>query len=392
MRDAVRLRIRGLMPEKLIERARDMGARFHAIEPLGDHEIIVELSAADAGKLRALCERFSIPCDTLSRRGRSALAAAFKRRWTLLIGLLAGLAACWLLLGRVWRVDIRFTGESAWRGDAGAIAAQLAQMGVSPGAPRGIDTGLLSEELMARCDGLSYVGARLEGVRLLVEAAPEAAAPEVYDLAAARDLYADRGGIVVSVNVESGVACVSAGDVVRKGQRLIRGEERISKEETRGIAALGEVVIRTWYEGGAGARRMVERAEYTGRVSASTALATPWFKVPIVEGDDFARQHMETDALPIGGLYLPVSIERVTRRETRKRREETDGAALIGRLSALAMADARCRLDGDGLDEYEITRCWTRVDTTDKDATRVSAVIEITMNTAVTIDALRQGG
>ena len=391
MSDIVRMRIRGLMPEKLIERARELDVGFQAIEPLGDHEIIVAVSARDAEKLTALCQRFSIPCAVLSRRGSSALALWFARRWTLAVGLMAMLACCWLFLSHIWRVDIAFTGDAADLGDAGQIAAALDEIGIRPGMARGIDTRLLSEELLARCDGLSYAGARVEGVRLLIEAAPEFPAPEVYELDTARDLYAERTGIVVSVNVESGIPCVKPGDAVRRGQLLIRGEEKISQEATRGIAALGQVVIRAWFEGISEGMLTDSVSEYTGRVSADSTLVTPWLEIPIAGGERYAQQSETTDALPIGGLYLPVKLERVTRRETRTREIETDRAALTGRLAALAMADARARLSADGPSHYEIARAWTREEITGN-RLRVSAVMEITTNTAVTIETLHQGG
>ena len=67
-------------------------------------------------------------------------------------------------------------------------------------------------------------------------------------LETARDLVAACDGVIVSVNAQSGEAAVEAGDTVRKGDVLIRGEERAGAEETRGISARGEVVARTWVE------------------------------------------------------------------------------------------------------------------------------------------------
>lgn len=392
MRTEVCLRIRGLMPEKLIERARALGVDFRSIEPLGDHEIVVGVGAADAEKLRSLCRRYAIPCEVVSRRGRSALREWLKRRWTLAFGLLIGLVACWAFLAHIWLIDIRFIGDNAQTGDARQVAAALLDLDIRPGISRVVDTKLLSEELTARCEGLSYVGVRAEGVRLLIEVAPESASPEVYALDDARDLYADRSGIVVSLNVESGTVCVRPGDTVRRGQVVIRGEERSADDATRSIAALGEVIVRAWFEGSAEGPLTAVKTEYTGRRASSSTLVTPWFSLPVTRSGGFGHEAVVTDTLPIGGLYLPVRIERVTRLETRERREKVDRAALEAKLSALALSDARCRLCAEGPEAYEITRSWTRVQRTGKDALRVSAVCEINTNTAVTIETLRQGG
>ena len=138
--------------------------------------------------------------------------------------------------------------------------------------------------------------------------------------------------------------------------------------------------------------KAVKRWEDTGRSSTAATLRTPWLEIPITGGTSYAHQTEQVDVLPIGGLYAPVSIERVTRRERRVRREAADRDALIKRLSALAVADARARLSSEGIVKYDIARCWTRVDELSTDALKVSAVLEITTNTAVTTEALRQGG
>ena len=172
MKGEVRLRIRGLMPEKLLERAMDMGVRFARVRPGRGHTLVVDVSAGDARKLVRLCGRFSIPVEVISRRGRSALRRWLKRRWTLGIGLIAALMVCWLGLGRIWRIDVRFTGDAADRGDKSTFIELLEVRGIRPGANRDIDTAMLAEELLAGAGDYSYVGARVQGVVLQIEAAP----------------------------------------------------------------------------------------------------------------------------------------------------------------------------------------------------------------------------
>jgi hypothetical protein len=103
-------------------------------------------------------------------------------------------------------------------------------MGIRPGISRRIDAGLIAQQLLAEDHRYSYVGAKLQGVRLLVEAVPEAPAPALYDVDAPRDLVCAMDGIVVSAVVRSGALCVKPGDAVRRGQVLIRGEEQATHE------------------------------------------------------------------------------------------------------------------------------------------------------------------
>lgn len=116
--------------------------------------------------------------------------------------------------------------------DEGALRARLAEIGIHAGVARGsVDPELLALEMRALSPEYSFIGVRLQGVRLLLEASKENAAPETFDIDDPRDLVASCAGVVVSVNVRAGEACVKAGDTVVKGQTLIRGAERIGKEE-----------------------------------------------------------------------------------------------------------------------------------------------------------------
>ena len=389
MKADVRLRVECLRPERLIQRAVDEGAGFARVERPDGRTLLLETSARGARVVRGLCARYSIPARLTGRRGGSALAQALRARSTLPVGLLVCLTLCGLFFSRIWKVDIRFSGDAAALGDARVFEAALSQMGIAPGAPRDLDTARLSETLSA-AEGYSYVGARLQGVRLLVEAAPEIPAPRVYDVESARDLVADRDGIVLSVNVRSGALCVKPGDTVRRGQVLIRGEELATKDSTRAIGALGEVIVRAWYTGAAEVPLTQETARPTGRVSVSSRLRLPWRSWPLSEGERYEHARLSEETLAIGGLFVPVEIVRETARELRLERADVDIEAAAQRVAALALADAAAQLTLNGPEEYEILRSWLNYEEPDGTALRCGAVYEIVTNAAVTREILSQ--
>lgn len=375
------------MPEKLLERTLAKGACFSEVRRVGERGLLVECDAASAELLLNECARFRIDARVLARRGKSALAQFMRRRATLPVGLAVFAALCWLFLGRVWIIDAVFSGEAARLGDAAALRQAVQEAGIRVGMPRGLDLKALEQTLMAGAGDYSYVGAHLRGVRLVVEAVPEVPAPPVYDVAAARDLVADRDGVVLSAVARSGALCVAPGDAVRRGQLLIRGEEQATAEETRPIAALGEVIVRTWFTGEASSplTETVERP--TGRQSVSSALATPWFRLDISEGETYAEEASEAELLPIGGMFVPMGIERVTRRELESRAVARSADDLKARLAPLALADAAMRLSREGPKDFEILSRWIDC-AREGDRLVVRAVIEISANAAVTREEL----
>ena len=392
MRGDVRVRVECLLPEQLIKRAIAEGARLRGVRRLGPRTLVIDTDPAGARRLIRLCRRFSIPAAVVRRSGASAAVEYAKRRATLLPGIALCVALCALFLGRVWQIDIAFTGDAADRGETAPLMDALNDLGVRPGVPRPANGEWISQALQARAGDYSFVGVRAQGVRLLVEAAPELPAPTVYDVDAARDLVARQDGIVVSANVRSGALCVKPGDTVRRGQLLIRGEEKRSSDATRPIAALGEVIIRTWVAGEA--RLQTERVEsrLTGRTRTAVKLRLASWEHPITTCEGFASQRVETEVLPIGGLFAPIGIVRETCRETQSARVEIDEAALKTRLERLALADAALRMTLDAPPIVSVERTWIDYEKTGEGAMRARAVYEITIDAAVTREALLQGG
>ena len=173
-------------------------------------------------------------------------------------------------------------------------------------------------------------------------------------------------------------------------QLLIRGEELSGKEETRAIAALGEVVVRTWYEGEAALPLSKTVVTDTGRFSVGSSLAALGREWPIVPGTKYASQRVERECLPVGGLFLPVELRRETVYETREDRQSVDIDALKARLEALAVADAMLALSREGPEAYESQRVWIEYEKRGG-ALCARAVCEIQADAAVTREAL-QGG
>ena len=392
MRGEISLRVHCLMPERLLNRAVEQGARFARVSLPDSRTLLVDADPRSARALMALCRRFSVPASVERVGGGSAVRRWMKRRSTLLAGLVTCAALCALFLGRIWIVDVAFTGEAAALGDAAALRQAVFDAGQRPGADRAVDTEALARQLLARLENYSYVGVRRQGIRLLVEAAPEVPAPRVYDVEAPRDLVAAMDGIVVSASARSGALCVQPGDTVRRGQLLIRGEELSARDETRPIAALGEVVVRAWFSGEAALPTARRQVRDTGRRSTGGALRVANWAWPIARAGDYPSMRTETRALPIGGLFLPVEILRQTAIETEEVLAPVDGASLKARLAALAMADAARRLALYGPEDCAVKRTWIDCGTPSGGVMRARAVIEIHTNAAVTREYLLQGG
>lgn len=384
----VLVRLEGALLERLLQRAAEDGAVFAEVRRCGDRQMELRSDNASIRILLMLCSRYGIYARVLHRGGVTAALEALRRRWTLGVGLLLCLLALWLPLGRLWWVDVEFIGSAAELGNKEQIEACLRAEGVLPGmALNRIDEKRLQKQLMADAEGYSFIGVRRQGVRLLVEAAPEVPSPEVYQRRYARDLVAARDGVVLAVNALSGTACVKAGDTVRAGQTLIRGEEDKTKEETQGVAALGEVIARCWYEGSAQGSLVRRSERRSGRVQESLQLCLLGLRLPIKRCEGFPQEQVEVERLPLAGLYLPLELERSLHYETKTLTEQLDEEALRAQLGKLARAQALSSLGREDISAAEASS-WEEC-MRQGDMLRVRAVYEVKMNIAVTREEIK---
>ncbi len=389
----IRLRVEGLMLERLLERALEGGAVFSRVVRDGPRAMIFETGERGARVLNALCERHSLRLEIQRVTGLNALKRFFLRRWTLLPGLVLCAALLFFYTQRIWMVDIAFVGERTAAFDAAAVREMLTQMGVRPGmAARDVDANGIELALSAASEDFSFVGARVQGVRLLVEVAPSLEAPEVYELENARDLVAACDGVIVSVNAQSGVAAVKPGDTVRKGDVLIRGEERVSAEETRGVAALGEVVARTWVEAEAEAELTRVERVYTGRTRTDSVLRLLDWSWTLSPAEAFPLCETTVEHLPVGGMFLPLMIERTTYAEYEERLVPVDETTLKAALSEQAFAIAEAEIAQIDADALQIVDKWIDYSMIEEGRLRADAIVEIHRDIATTREALAQEG
>lgn len=375
------------MLERLLEKALEEGAAFANVARTSGREMIICCDDRSAQILMQLCRQYKIDARMLRPGIKAALSQYMRRRWTLIPALIIAAVLLMLFFSRIWIIDVVFIGENVPAAGAASIRAFLEESGVVPGMVSSrIDAGALEKELMAHMGNYSFIGLRLQGVRLLAEASPELSSPEIYDIALARDLVAERDGVIESIEVYSGTACVSAGDIVRRGQLLIRGEEQKSAEETAAVNALGNVYARCWFSGSANAAVKQTILSHTGNVRSERTLSLFSLKIPLTRCETFESEEIQQRSIPLVGLYLPAEIIETQHFETAKTEISRDENQLLAELETLARADALARIDIPS-GQFDIRESWLETDINEHTA-GVRAVYEISTDIAASRDAL----
>ncbi len=387
MTDRIDFLLRGRMLEKFVDRAMHEGILFQAVGRTGDREMRLSVSSRDAARLLRLAEEYRMDLQAVSQAGLPRWRKKFRERWTMALGLLLGMTLLTAFSSCIWRVEAVSLDGAADDATLRAIRTYAEAWGAKPGVlKRDVDRDALSADIQLNWPEMTHVSVRLSGVFLRIETAREESAPEVYEASASRDLVASRDALVVHVEPLAGKASVQPGDTVRRGQVLIRGEERIDTEATRGIRALGQVIGRVWFTAECRLPLMEKIRTRTGssRVSAEIRMGD-WF-LTLSEAEDYPCQEIETESLPIGGLYLPVRIERVVRWEAEENIEPLNRENLMAQGEARALEMARAKLPAGAVE----SACW--VDFTENDGMITArATVEAQMDIACDRSELNGG-
>ena len=203
------------------------------------------------------------------------------------------------------------------------------------------DTAALRGALEWRYPKVAWVEVGWRGTALcvrLVEGTPKG---NTVDWHGSRDVVASRDGVIVSVVPVAGTARCKPGDVVRKGQVLIAGEERDGAETVRPVSARGTVMARVWDGATVRVSLREKQTEYTGKKLLRQTVRSPWFDLWGMEEDTFAQADIHAEELPLGGLFFPLWVRReecLEARITTQMRDLDEAKAEAGLAALRALA------------------------------------------------------
>lgn len=269
-------------------------------------------------------------------------------------GLIAGvlLAVILLMVAMRYVWVVRIVDAGAYQAD---IATYLSEEGIRPGIRKEhVDAATLALLLQRRYPEVVWFRVYVNNVTLVVECTRGVSAPALPQQEPCH-LLAARDGVVQSVQVYAGTAMVRPGDLVRKGQVLIRGEERGADGEMLPVAARGKVVARCWQEETIRMPLQEILSEETGRSAEVIQLCTPWRCWPeALESPEYLAYQLNLTDMPVGGCFFPVWQRLAEYREVALAYGQRPAAEVEPEAKAAAEKQLRQTLRG-----YVILEQWT---------------------------------
>ena len=327
-----RIRIEGLNLSRFLHLAAQQGVLLKDVQRDGSRRLRAVAQERSIGVLQGIAEDggWQFACeDRIGLAGKSLDAA--HRRAALLMAAVLLAVMCWGVTQCVWQ--IRVEGAGAYEAE---VWAALKEMGVRvPMLRRSVDLSALKEKLEWRYPQVAWIECGWRGMGLSIRMTEGMLATRGEE-AEVCDVIASTDGIVSSIVTRAGTPVVNPGDVVRKGQVLIRGEERTSAGQIRPVAASGSVWARVWVQAAVQTpMRMVETIP-TGKETEVHVVVSPWFPLWAVSESSYEHEDVHIKETPLGGFFFPLKIRTEFRIETDLRSVKADERSVIEEGDAAA--------------------------------------------------------
>ena len=315
LRGYVRIRLGGYSPERFLNLCKVRGIEIWDLKSSGlTYEM--NLSIRDFRKLRLLRKKARAHVVITERHGLPFFLYRHRNRKMFPVGILLCAAFLYVMSLYIWNIHI----EGNYSRTTDVILDYLETEHVVHGMKKSqVDCKEIQSMLRLEFPDIIWVSAEVKGTRLIIrvrENMDTETAEEETPQEEASDLAASRSGIITSILVRSGKACVQAGDQVEQGTILVTGRLDIMSDygEVTGYrytSADADVYARTEYEYYDEFLLSHEVRHFTGKKRYGLSVRLGNRQLSLEKKPGFAEYTVLNTEYPLRlteNFYLPVSF------------------------------------------------------------------------------------
>lgn len=231
-------------PEKFINFLWYKGIRVKNIQRVDVSTLIMEVPYGDYKYINSIAKRSEAKVKVISKKGLAFFLMRIRTSFSLVFGVIMFLTLLYFLSMFIWAIEI----DTNRYIPPFEVRKQLKTLGIVPGIKKSKLNVYDLEKKIEDINGeVMWVRARIEGSTLKIKIEEKVNPPKNIVQPNNNDVIAKMDGEVVRIYTTSGTAQVKGGDVVKKGQVLIKGIEGKEGFEYT-TAAEGKVLANTFYE------------------------------------------------------------------------------------------------------------------------------------------------
>lgn len=240
----ITVRLQSKEIEKIINIMWTHGIVIANIKRKSINVITFDISFDNYYKVKELSTRTKSKIKIINRRGIMFLKIKLKNRIAMVLGIFVFIGIISYLSNYIWGIDISTEKNIA----PYEIREELKNIGITPGInKKNINVYDIEEKLKTNNSNIMWLRVRIQGSKLKVIATERQAPPEVTNDDSPCNIVAKKDGQIVRIYTKAGTAVVQPGDIVRKGQLIVKGEQG-NEGNTYSVHASGNVIAKIYYE------------------------------------------------------------------------------------------------------------------------------------------------
>ena len=223
----VEILVQGENPERFLNLCKNRKIYMEKIRYTDDDRFTAQIRTADFRRLGPIRRKTGVHIRIIQKRGMPFFFFRNRKRKAFFAGLLLAGVLIFVMTGRIWNIHI----EGNVRNSTETILDFLKEQGVSHGmSKKKVDCSEIAASVRRKFSQVTWVSARIEGTRLLLEIREGISRKNIKEDTAACDLTADKAGVITEMVVRSGVPVKKSGDICKKGELLVSGELHIMND------------------------------------------------------------------------------------------------------------------------------------------------------------------
>lgn len=221
------IRVTGDSTERFLNLCRNKGIRVRDLKP-DEYGYQMEMERKDFRKIKSICKKTHVKVRILKKRGFVFFLHRYRKRKILLYGVFFVAIFLFVFSGFIWNIHI----EGNQKITDEMILSCLENVKIRSGVRKhSLDCEQIEKDIRQEFDAVTWVSASIEGSRLFIRLREkEDTAVAKNDEKKISDIIAGTGGTIVSIVTRSGVPQVQKGDVVKKGDLLVRGYVEVTND------------------------------------------------------------------------------------------------------------------------------------------------------------------
>lgn len=239
----ITIEVQSLMPEKFINLLWKNGVYIKNIKKINITTMTMEVNLKNYSLIEEISKKTGTKIKIIGRRGITFFFLKMRKRAALIGGIGIFILILYCLSNFIWSIDI-VTDHNLTPYE---IRQQLLELGIKPGINKKNINVYQLEEKLKNNDSIMWCRVRIEGSELKVSTIERTSPPNVVVENEPCNLVAKKDGQIVRVYTTAGTPVVKAGDIIKTGQILVKGEQ--GKEgSVYTVHAKGDVIAKTFYE------------------------------------------------------------------------------------------------------------------------------------------------